>query len=418
MHSYPLDVFVITEENINDYSLPFVVDSSAAKFNWVDAERYCQDTYGTSLLSVHSQEEMLLIRLVYNALAPNDRFWIGLNDRKHDRNWEWSDMSAVDYTWWSPGEPNDINGGEDCAELFDFELRDMRWNDAVCDAERRPLCTNPSWSADETRTFQIHSEVMMEEVISVAVGNNDHDAICIDSVTVNEEEAKHYSSRWLSSQTTDIMMAVFKFPVCKSEVVDVRFDMESAKIHLSESSIAGIECKNYNRFAMSTCSIERSETFTTSTTISTEISEEYSRSTSSEFTIGTSRSGSSSTSGTKSTSLTESTSETESTSSTISKSYTASTSNELSLGTDIENEISSSATAGTNDIVVAQATITSKLSIKTSQQFKESSTDSKTTGRTGTIGNTNTEGSSRTKIDGLSKTKTGGLSETESYEST
>merc|ERR1719461_1245466 len=397
MHSYPLDVFVITEENINDYSLPFVVDSSAAKFNWVDAERYCQNTYGTSLLSVHSQEEMLLIRLVYNALAPNDRFWIGLNDRKSDKKWEWSDGSAVDYTWWSPGEPNNVNGGEDCAELLFFERpvgsvarwSDMRWNDAVCDAKQRPLCTNPSWSADETRTFQINSEVMMEEVISVAVGNNDHDAICIDSVAVNGEEAKHYSSRWLSSQTTDIMMAVFKYPVCKSEVGDVRIDMDSAKIDLSESSIAGIECKNYNRFAMSTCSIERSETFTTSTTISTEISEEYSRSTSSEFTIGTSRSGSSSTSGT------------------ISTSYTASTTNELSLGTDIENEISSSATAGTNDIVVAQATITSKLSIKTSQQFKESSTDSKTTGRTGTIGNTNTEGSSRTKIDGLSKTKTG-----------
>merc|ERR1719410_427140 len=194
--------------------------------------------------------------------------------------------------------------------------------------------------------------------------------------------------------------------------------MESAKIDLSESSIAGIECTNYNRFALSTCSIEQSKSFTTTTTMSTQISDEFSRASSSEFTIGTSRSSSASTSLAKSTSSTKS------------------TTNELSLGTDIENEISSSATAGTNDIVVAQGTVTSKLSIKTSQQFTESSTESKTNGKsttdgksitngksgtigiTETIGQTETEGSSSTNTDGLSKTKTGGLSETESYEST
>merc|ERR1719410_1423780 len=152
--------------------------------------------------------------------------------------------------------------------------------------------------------------------------------------------------------------------------------------------------------------------------MSTQISDEFSRASSSEFTIGTSRSSSASTSLAKSTSSTKS------------------TTNELSLGTDIENEISSSATAGTNDIVVAQATITSKLSIKRSQQFTQSSTESKTNGKsttdgksitngksgtigiTETIGQTETEGSSSTNTDGLSKTKTGGLSETESYEST
>ena len=36
--------------------------------------------------------------------------WIGLNDQFQEKRLSWTDGSPVDYTWWAPGEPNNIGG--------------------------------------------------------------------------------------------------------------------------------------------------------------------------------------------------------------------------------------------------------------------------------------------------------------------
>ena len=47
-----------------------------------------------------------------------DRFWIGLSALTTTSGFVWSDGTPVNFVNWSPGEPNDANGGENCVEQY------------------------------------------------------------------------------------------------------------------------------------------------------------------------------------------------------------------------------------------------------------------------------------------------------------
>merc|ERR1712241_548123 len=114
------------------------------------------------------------------------------------------------------------------------------------------------------------------------------DEICIDSVTVDEEDATLITENKISSGSANIMMAIFKYPVCESEVIDVRVDMDSAKIDMSKASNAGIECKNYNPLISTECNVAISRETSTTQSFSFERSDGYSWGSSSSFTYGSS----------------------------------------------------------------------------------------------------------------------------------
>lgn len=54
--------------------------------------------------------------------------------------WEWDDGSAVGFTHWHGGEPND-SGGEDCVEA---NWADLNWNDLNCSIARQAVYILPS----------------------------------------------------------------------------------------------------------------------------------------------------------------------------------------------------------------------------------------------------------------------------------
>merc|ERR1711972_708977 len=91
-------------------------------------------------------------------------------------------------------------------------------------------------------------------------------------------------------------MAVFKYPVCKSEVIAVTLDMDSAKIDMSETSSIGIECKNYNPSVTQECGAGQTFEASTRQTFSYERGEGYSYGSSSSISYGTSVSQSTTTS--------------------------------------------------------------------------------------------------------------------------
>ncbi|XP_076111664.1 neurocan core protein-like isoform X2 [Mytilus galloprovincialis] len=65
--------------------------------------------------------------------------WIGATDRGHEGQWVWyNDGTPVQYNSWrhSTGEPNNANGGEDCAYMLDGGI----WNDASCDSPISYIC--------------------------------------------------------------------------------------------------------------------------------------------------------------------------------------------------------------------------------------------------------------------------------------
>ncbi len=62
--------------------------------------------------------------------------WIGLDDAASEGSFVWADGGALTDAPWAPGEPNDWNDSEDCAEA----RPDGLWNDLFCDAALPSIC--------------------------------------------------------------------------------------------------------------------------------------------------------------------------------------------------------------------------------------------------------------------------------------
>ncbi|XP_015748259.1 PREDICTED: C-type lectin domain family 4 member M-like [Acropora digitifera] len=106
--------------------------------NWDNARSYCL-SYNGDLASVSNRSEMDFIK-TKTSKAAREYFWIGLNDRRKENVFVWSDGTPYNksiYSNWYPNEPND-SGGEDCVELFPAQ-----WNDNSCMKEKSYICERP-----------------------------------------------------------------------------------------------------------------------------------------------------------------------------------------------------------------------------------------------------------------------------------
>ncbi|XP_062966065.1 low affinity immunoglobulin epsilon Fc receptor [Cynocephalus volans] len=112
---------------------------------WLHAQYACSDIQGR-LVSIHSPEEQDFLTKHANRRGS----WIGLHDVDAEGEFIWMDGSAVDYSNWHPGEPNNHGQGEDCVMM----QGSGQWNDAFCRSElgawvceRLATCGPPATSA-------------------------------------------------------------------------------------------------------------------------------------------------------------------------------------------------------------------------------------------------------------------------------
>eukprot|EP00058_Branchiostoma_floridae_P001732 XP_002587220.1 hypothetical protein BRAFLDRAFT_241450 [Branchiostoma floridae] len=81
------------------------------------------------------------LRSLKNAVDEISRFWFGLSDQNDEGEWEWEWEDGTphdiltDWSNWQLGEPNDNDGGEDCANYYGSD-----WNDAPCSSEYKFIC--------------------------------------------------------------------------------------------------------------------------------------------------------------------------------------------------------------------------------------------------------------------------------------
>ena len=102
--------------------------------NWTDSQERCEDM-GGDLASIASEADNKTIADgVVNAT------WIGMNDFDVEGDFAWINGTAVTYTNWNGGEPNDYNNNEDCTEMIVFVGSEGAWNDAFCEGEKDFVC--------------------------------------------------------------------------------------------------------------------------------------------------------------------------------------------------------------------------------------------------------------------------------------
>ncbi|XP_040909696.1 C-type mannose receptor 2-like [Toxotes jaculatrix] len=110
------------------------------RMTWADAEHHCV-TQKANLVSVHSLDEQIFIKfLVMNFESAGTNIWLGLSDIHKEGRWMWSDGSAVNFVFWSTGEPNDAGGDEDC--VHHIVGTDLKWNDITCSQTLSFVCTS------------------------------------------------------------------------------------------------------------------------------------------------------------------------------------------------------------------------------------------------------------------------------------
>jgi C-type mannose receptor len=108
-------------------------------FAWQEARNFCQ-AWGGDLVQIGSNEEHAQLVQRIDGTA-----WIGATDQGAEGTFRWVGGDPFEFTAWSMGQPNNLQGSEDCAEL---RTADDGWNDVPCmdSVARRSLCEQPTSS--------------------------------------------------------------------------------------------------------------------------------------------------------------------------------------------------------------------------------------------------------------------------------
>ncbi|KAM7400359.1 hypothetical protein PAMA_004852 [Pampus argenteus] len=148
---------------------------------WSDAQRACLNE-GGNLVSIRNLEDQSFV-ISQLGYASTNELWIGLNDRKREGLFEWSDHSTVSFTSWKFGNPAVFTDLEDCV-LIGGENGD--WADRVCEEKHGFICMKISAS-------QL-TEDEVEQNVGCKTGWRRHGSYCyeVGTETKTFDEAKEY----------------------------------------------------------------------------------------------------------------------------------------------------------------------------------------------------------------------------------
>eukprot|EP00058_Branchiostoma_floridae_P012552 XP_002598040.1 hypothetical protein BRAFLDRAFT_252948 [Branchiostoma floridae] len=102
--------------------------------NYNDAAATCASEGGTLAMPSDAGINAFLL-----SLKNAGDFWFGLSDRGQEGRFVWANgVPLGHFNHWAPEEPNDHDGGEDCAHYW-VDKGD-RWNDNFCDKSMKFIC--------------------------------------------------------------------------------------------------------------------------------------------------------------------------------------------------------------------------------------------------------------------------------------
>ncbi|XP_038065120.1 alpha-N-acetylgalactosamine-specific lectin-like [Patiria miniata] len=109
---------------------------------FAEAEKHCKEFTEVGqghLASITSAEEDNLLYTMWMSVrgTTGSGLWIGFTDEAEEGNFIWTDRSAVSYTGWRSGEPNNV-GKEHCTNMPNGW--DGEWNDTKCGHAHAYMC--------------------------------------------------------------------------------------------------------------------------------------------------------------------------------------------------------------------------------------------------------------------------------------
>lgn len=108
---------------------------------WSEARAACQ-AVGYDLARIRdTPQNCVVARGVSSAALPDA--WIGMSDQALEGDWRWIDGDAVVDAPWSPGEPNNNGGIENCGTISIRDGRDGQWDDRGCMSNIGYVCGLP-----------------------------------------------------------------------------------------------------------------------------------------------------------------------------------------------------------------------------------------------------------------------------------
>ncbi|CAL8384873.1 unnamed protein product [Gadus morhua 'NCC'] len=111
--------------------------------SWNQAHASCL-TLGGDLMSIQTYQERQWVR----SQLDGNSYWIGLNDRVMEGQWDWTDGSPFieSLVYWVPGQPDNWgkDPGQDCGQVLGASQG--LWTDERCDTALKYICkvTNPN----------------------------------------------------------------------------------------------------------------------------------------------------------------------------------------------------------------------------------------------------------------------------------
>ncbi|XP_053186720.1 macrophage mannose receptor 1-like [Scomber japonicus] len=106
-----------------------------AKKSWSDAQRECRKE-GGDLVSIRNVEDQSFV-ISQLGYGPTDELWIGMNDRKKEGVFDWSDHSTVRFTSWEYESPSISTDQKDCVLI---RGKIGNWADRVCEEKHGFIC--------------------------------------------------------------------------------------------------------------------------------------------------------------------------------------------------------------------------------------------------------------------------------------
>uniref|UniRef100_A0A3Q3W748 Uncharacterized protein n=1 Tax=Mola mola TaxID=94237 RepID=A0A3Q3W748_MOLML len=147
---------------------------------WSNAQKVCRKE-GGDLVSIRNVEDQSFV-ISQLGFASNDKLWIGLNDIKTERLFDWSDHSTVSFTSWAFGKPSVSSDAEDCVLITG---ENGNWEDSSCEEKNGFICMMQS--ATEPTEDEINVD------IGCKVGWKRHGSYCyfVGMETKTFDEAKN-----------------------------------------------------------------------------------------------------------------------------------------------------------------------------------------------------------------------------------